>query len=219
MPQVLTVDLKKDNEIIEVVEEGRHIMFWGMDDAKTWFYSIDDGPTLPVYQCLSEDCFVNVQDDFSFQNLTQHITIPVHVGDRVSISTYSLYTPHGLLFWLSNRLDDQLDQEGSELYRFFDVTTDWQPEVELRDPKFSPDETDYFFGDSTPVTGYHLLFSGLVKPSAIGSDEYGAPVPFDPVLGKSNHMELFFTDSVYGPAAMTVRLHAISTATHFDDSK
>jgi len=215
MPQDLVVDLRQDNNLPDKTPMGNLIEFWGMDDAKTWFYTVNGGPTLPVYSCLSEDCYVNVQDSTSFANLSAHITVPVQVGDRVTISTYSSYTPHGLLFWLSNRLDDQLDMEASDLYRFFEVDSTWNPAVETHDPKFAPTDTDYFYGDPTAVIGYQLLFSGVVKPSAIGADEYGAPAPFDIVLGKSNHMELFFTDSVYGPAAMTVRLHAISTATHF----
>jgi len=219
MPQSILLDNRQDNNIpTPNPSAGRQVQFWGLDDAKTWYYTIDDGPTVPVYPCEAEDCYLNVQNDATFTNLTAHITVPVFVGDVVSIWTYSSHTPHGLLFWLNAIPDAELGV-ASDISRFFDVTSVWNPAPILDNRNFPATESDYFYGEQTSVIGSHLLFSGTVKPSAIGSDEYGAPAPFDPVFGKSNHMELYFTDYVYGPAAMTVRLHAISSATHFLNSK
>jgi len=215
--QSVVVDTTKDNMLPPPAPAmSRHVQFWGVDDAKTWWYSIDDGDLMPVYPCVAQDCFINVQDDQDFTSLESHITIPVYVGDRVSIYTYASYTPHSLLFWLSNRLDAQIGM-ASDLTRFFtDMVMGPDMTLEMfQNYRFEATDTDYFYGDATPMIGSNMLFTGVVAPSAIGTDEYSPPTPFDIVMGRTNHMELYFTDAVYGPAAMTVRLHVISRATHF----
>jgi len=216
MPQILLIDTTLSSTIPPApAAGGRNVQFWGIDDGKTWWMSIDDGYLTPVYQCSDEQCFLDAQRPISeWQN---SVTVPVHPGDTVTISVFSEFTPHGLLFSIPSALDSVFGDQAFVLHNFFDVSPSvaWTPIVEEIDPRFAQTSTGYYFGNPNSYTGSVTLFQAVVKDTALGTDVYAKPAPFDPLGGKANRNELWFTDTVFGPAAMNVRLLAVTNPSHF----
>jgi len=216
MPQALFIDTTVGSTIPPPAPEAefkRKIQFWGVDDGKTWWMSIDDGYLTPVYTCVNEECFLNAQAPItSWEN---SITVPVHPGDEVTISVFSEYTPHGLLFFVPSAWDEIFDEQAFALTNFFDITSTWNPMIEEIDPKFTETAEGYYYGEHKSSTGSVLLFSGTVRDTALGTDEYAAPAPYSAFGGKTNRNEIWFTDTVFGPAAMNIRLVAVTDPSQY----
>jgi len=210
----------RSRAIVAQEEDGpapRHLTFLGLEDGKTWWlFDSETSRVRPVYSCVAEECYQDAQLDL--EDIEEKFTVPVFPGDVITIRTLSINTPHGLLFRLSTELDGIFaDNDGKEadLHRFFeDIYAPFSKiaRIEKMDPRFQPNEDWYYFGDSNAVAGVHTLFQGTVRDLALGTDEYAVPKLYNPLDGKDNRMELWFTDSVFGPAAMNVRLLASTNA-------
>jgi len=215
MPHALYIDTTLPSTIPSSGQSttGRSIEFWGVDDGKTWWMSIDGGFLTPVYQCVNEQCFLDAQQPVTAYQ--DSLTVPVFPGDTVTVSVFSEFTPHGLLFHVPSALDSVFGVQAFALNNFFTVAPGWTPLVEQIDPRFAQTATGYYYGNPNSFTGSVQLFQGVVRDTALGTDVYAAPTPYNPLGGKANRNELWFTDTVFGPAAMNVRLLAVTNPSHF----